>query len=292
MKRWSLQAFALALGMSVSGTALAQNDSVHIGYFNWTDAIFTTNVVKYILEERMDYEVQLTQADPAAIYQGVAAGDIDFHTDAWLPDTHSDYYQEVAPDTASPGAIYTGARLGWVVPDYVPADRLDSIEDLKSEEVRERLEGRIIGIDPGAGLTRLSQQAMDEYGLSDFGYELQISSGAGMTAALRRAIDNNEWIVVTGWSPHWKFGRWDLRYIDDPRGVLGGLERADALARKGLYRDHPEVYALLDRMTIPIDDVEAGMYEGEESSYPEAAAAYVEDHADLVDYWVTGKLPN
>src|SRR5699024_1690060 len=141
---------------------------------------------------------------------------------------------------------------------------------LKSDEVRDKLDGRIVGIDPGAGLTRLSKQVMEDYGLSDFGYELSVSSDAGMTAALSRAIDNEEWIVVTGWSPHWKFGRWDLRYIDDPRGTLGGIERADILARKGFYVDEPEVYEMLDRMLIPLEDVEAGMYRGEETSFEQA----------------------
>ena len=281
---------ALALTVSAVGNAQAQDKPVEIGYFNWTDAIFTTNVVKYILEEKMDREVNLTKADPAAIYQGVSSGDLDFHTDAWLPDTHSDYFQKVAKNTYNVGSVYTGARLGWVVPDYVPEGKLDSIEDLKSEEVMEKLDGKIIGIGPGAGLTRLSKKAMDEYGLKDMGYNLVISSGSGMTAALKRAIQNEEWIVVTGWSPHWKFGRWDLRYIEDPKGTLGGRERADIITRAGFYRDHPEVHELLDRMTIPLDDVQAGMYQGEQSSYPEAAKQYVENHPNLVNYWVTGEI--
>ncbi|MDZ7809463.1 MAG: glycine betaine ABC transporter substrate-binding protein [Arhodomonas sp.] len=289
MKRIAALAVTVSFGLTAA-TANAEDRSVHIGYFNWADAMFTTNVVKYILEERMDYEVELTKADPAAVYQGVASGDLDFHTDSWLPDTHADYYDQVMDSTISLGPIYTNARLGWIVPDYVPEDAINSIEDLKSEEIRDRLDGTIVGIDPGAGLTRLSEEAIEAYGLDDAGYELQISSGSGMTAALRRAIDREEWIVVTGWSPHWKFGRWDLRYIDDPEGVLGGLERADVLARRGLYRDHPEVYGMLSRIQIPIDDVQAGMYQAEESSYPEAARDYVESNPELVDYWVSGRM--
>jgi len=188
------------------------------------------------------------------------------------------------------GPVYSRARLGWVVPSYVPEDQLNSIEDLKSDEIQEKLDGKIVGIGAGAGLTRLSKKAMDEYGLKDAGYNLVISSGAGMTAALKRAIQKEEWIVVTGWSPHWKFGRWDLRYIEDPKGTLGGIERADIVARTGFYREFPDVYEMLDNMTIPLSDVQAGMDVGERKSYPEAAEQYVKENEELVDSWINGGM--
>ncbi len=291
MKRFAAIGMAFAVSLSAFGTAHAEdNDIVEIGYFNWSDALFTSHVAEYIVKEKMGHEVEMTKADPAAVYQAVGSGDIDFHTDAWLPDTHSDYYDKVAQDVVSLGPVYSRARLGWIVPDYVPEDAINSIEDLKSDEVREKLDGKIIGIGPGAGLTRLSKEAMDDYGLKDAGYELVVSSGSGMTAALKRAIQNEEWIVVTGWSPHWKFGRWDLRYIDDPKGTLGSIERADIIAREGFYREFPDVHEMLDRMTIPLADVQAGMDVGERKSYPEAAEQYVKENEDLVDFWVTGEM--
>src|SRR3546814_19299032 len=67
-------------------------------------------------------------------------------------------------------------------------------------------------IDPGAGLMRLSKDAVEEYGLDD--YELVSASGAAMTAARERAVKRTEWIVVTGWSPHWMFGAHELRYLE------------------------------------------------------------------------------
>ncbi len=292
MKRFAILGIAAAATISVAGTAHAQdNDVVEIGYFNWSDALFTSHVADYIISEEMGYETEMTKADPAAVYQAVAEDDLDFHTDAWLPDTHSDYFDKTAGDVVNLGPVYSRASLGWVVPDYVSKDMISSIEDLKNEEVMEALDGKVIGIGPGAGLTRLSKKAMDEYGLKDMGYNLVISSGSGMTAALKRAINNDEPVVVTGWKPHWKFGRWDLRYIDDPKGSLGDIERADLVARTGFYRENPDVYEMLDRMTIPLDQVQAGMDVGERKSYEKAAEQYVENHQDLVQFWISGELP-
>ncbi len=86
------------------------------------------------------------------------------------------------------------------------------------------------------------------------------------------------------------FGRWDIRYLEDPKGVLGSIERADILAREGFYREFPDVYEMLDRMTIPIDDVQAGMDVGEQKDYDTAAKQYVENHPELVNHWITGEM--
>lgn len=75
-------------------------------------------------------------------------------------------------------------------------------------------QGKIVGIEPGAGIMSATEKAVEEYGLD---YQLQDSSSAAMAASLQKAINNKEWIVVTGWTPHWKFAKWDLKYLDDPK---------------------------------------------------------------------------
>lgn len=276
------------LGLGLVGGAQAQEESIEFGWTAWSDAEFVTKLAARIIEERHGVEVQLTQTDIAPQYQGVATGDIDAMLMSWLPATHEGYYEETASDVANLGVLYSRARLGWVVPDYIPEDQLSSLADLTDDSVREQLGGRITGIDPGAGLTQLSEQALETYGLD--GYTLQTSSGAGMTAALDRAVNREEWIVVTGWSPHWKFGAYDLRYLEDPEGALGGPERVHVLARKQFHADHPEVADFLSRMYLPIDQLQNYMFQARETSYEEAVSAYIEENGERVEYWVTGEL--
>lgn len=276
------------LGLALALAIPAQAEDVKIGWTAWSDAEFVTKLAGKILEERMDQDVDLIQTDIAPQYQGLASGDIDVMLMSWLPSTHEDYMDSVGADVVDLGILYGYARLGWVVPTYIPESELSSIEDLKNDSVREKLDGTITGIDPGAGLTRLSKEAIEEYGLD--GYELQISSGAGMTAALKRAVSRDEWIVVTGWSPHWKFGAHDLRYIDDPKGVLGSYERVHALAREGFYQENPEAALFLTRMHLDLDELQDAMFYAQENSYDDAVDRFIEDNPELIDYWVTGKI--
>jgi len=283
----SLIACAL-LAAGVSANAQAQQKEVQIGWTAWSDAEFVTKLAEQVLTEHMDQEVELTQTDIAPQYQGVAAGDIDVMLMSWLPGTHSDYMDEVGGDVVNLGLLYTHARLGWVVPEYVPEDQLNSIEDLKDDEVRDKLDGTITGIDPGAGLTRLSKQAIEDYGLD--GYDLQTSSGSGMTAALERAVANDDWIVATGWSPHWKFGRWDLRYLEDPEGSLGSFERIHAIAREGFYQENIDAASMLARMHIPLSQLESYMNIAQQESYDAAVDQYIEENEDRVEYWISGEM--
>jgi len=279
-----LVAAMLTLGLGASALA---KETIKIGWTAWSDAEFVTKLARRILEERMGYEVELLQTDIAPQYQGLATGSIDIMLMSWQPSTHEDYIKKVGAQVVNLGLLYTHARLGWVVPGYIPESDLLSIADLKKPDVRKKLDATITGIDPGAGLTRLSEKAIEDYGLD---YALQISSGAGMTAALERAVRRDEWIVVTGWSPHWMFGAYDLRYLDDPKGVLGSFERVHAVARLGFYQDNVEAASFFSRMQLPINDLQKAMYDAQETSYKEAVTRYIKNNPKRVDYWVTGEL--
>lgn len=281
-----ISAALVGITMTSAATA-AKAKEITIGWTAWSDAEAVTQITKQVLEQKMGYKVKLQLLAIALQYSALAKGDIDMMEMAWLPKTHADYYAKVKNKVEDLGILYKGASLGWVVPDYIPKPELNSIPDLKKPAVREKLGGKIIGIDPGAGLMRLSKKAIKEYGLTH--YTLVASSGAGMTAALKRAITRKKWIVVTGWRPHWMFGAFKLRYLKDPKKALGGKEQIHALARKGFRKDDPKVAAFVSRINIPLGILERVMYNAERTSYPKAAAKFIKDHPKMVNYWITGK---
>ena len=219
--------------------AFAGKGKVRIAYVEWDCAAASTNLVKAVLQEKLGYEVEILPVAAAAMWQAVATGDVDGMVTAWLPVTHADYLNKFKAKVENLGPIVGGAKLGWAVPTYVTAD---SIADLN--KYSDKFDGKIIGIDPGSGLMRLSEKAIKDYGLK---LELMEGSGATMTASLANAIKHNEWVVVTAWSPHWMFGKWNLKYLKDPKGSLGEEEHIDTIVRKGLDKDMPDVYAFLDK---------------------------------------------
>ncbi|WP_404332038.1 glycine betaine ABC transporter substrate-binding protein [Mesobacillus maritimus] len=65
-----------------------------IAYVAWSDVIASSNVIKYVLENKLDYKVKLIQVDPGAMWAGVADGSVDVTIGAALPTTHATYYSK------------------------------------------------------------------------------------------------------------------------------------------------------------------------------------------------------
>ena len=146
---------------------------------------------------------------------------------------------------------------------------------------------QITGIEPGAGVFKASEDAVEEYGLE--GWEVQASSSGAMATALGEAYDKEEPIIVTGWSPHWKFAKYDLKYLDDPKGVFGDAETINTMVREGLEDDMPEAYQVLDNFYWSPDDLEEVMLKISDGADPrDAAGEWIEENEDTVAEWTEG----
>ncbi|WP_003540555.1 glycine betaine ABC transporter substrate-binding protein [Desulfotomaculum nigrificans] len=157
-------------------------------------------------------------------------------------------------------------------------------------KVGEQVNYKIIGIDPGAGLMKATDKALQEYELKD--WELVEGSSAAMTAALKKAYDKKEPIIVTGWTPHWMFAKFDLKYLKDPKGIFGEAEAIHTVVRKGLKNDQPSAYAFLDKFYWEPSDMESVMMAVAEGKEPaRAAAEWVAKNEAKVAKWVEGIKP-
>jgi glycine betaine/proline transport system substrate-binding protein len=283
-KKFLMSAIALiaAVGLVYGpGTATAASKGkVELAYVEWACATASTNVVAAVLQEKLGYDVETTPVSAAAMWQALATGDVDGMTTAWLPVTHGHYLEKVGDDVVNLGTNCAGAGIGLVVPTYVT---IDSIDEMNAHA--DKFDGEIIGIDPGAGIMSKTEQALEDYNLDKF--KLMEGTGPIMTAVLGDKIKNEEWVVVTGWTPHWKFARWDLKYLEDPKKVYGGEEHIATIVRKGLKEDKPEVYNFLDNFqwTLPeIGQVMGWIADGAEPY--EAAKRWINENPDKVNAWI------
>ncbi len=288
---WKHLGLTAGLGLSLVAAGCATEDSktdedsigkgqeIELSYVEWDTEVASTNVIGKVLED-LGYNVKLTPLDNAVMWQAVASGDADAMVAAWLPATHGSQFEEYGDQMVDLGPNLEGALVGLVVPEYMD---VDSIADLKDEAAM-----TITGIEPGAGVVAATEKALEDYdNLSE--WNLETSSSGAMTVALGQAIQNEEDIVITGWSPHWMFASYDLKYLEDPEKSFGESETINTMAREGLEEDMPEAYQVLDQFNWTTEEMESIMLDISEGEDPEdAAETWIEENPDRVAEWTEG----
>ena len=299
MKRRFLTPFVAAvaaLGLALTGCSqeAAKDDGgggdkgdIKLGYVTgWTDG----QSISLLLEDqlgKMGYNVETeTFNDAAVLYAGVANGDIDMYPSSWPEVTHKQYIDEYGDDLEDLGAYYDNAVLTIAVPKYMKD--INSIEDLKGKG--KDFGGEIIGIEPGAGLTKATKEMLPEYGL-DGEYELVTSSTAAMLTELGNATEAEKDIVVTLWRPFWANNAFDVKDLKDPKNAMGDPEKMHFLGTEGFSDDFPEASELIKG--IKLDDKTYGELEDlivneyEEGQEGDAVDQWVKDNPKAFDSEIT-----
>jgi glycine betaine/proline transport system substrate-binding protein len=270
-----------ALAFSAGSALAAEKATLKIGYVNgWDDSVAATHVAAEILQSKLGHKVELKPVEPAIMWQGVARGDLDATLSAWMPATHGEYYDKLKDKVEVLGTNYAGAKIGLIVPDYVQAKTIADLDTYAAD-----FDGKIIGIDAGAGVMRRTEDAVKEYNLTKI--KLMPSSGPAMSTALARAEKAQKAIVVTGWIPHWMFAKWQLRFLEDPKNVFGEAERIDTVANPGINSKAPEATAFLKKFSWGAEEVGSVMLDIRDGKKPEEAAkAWVEKNPERVAGWL------
>lgn len=267
----------------VSGAAWAQDKpTIKIGYVqSWPSSSVTTKLAADVIENKLHYKVNLVAVSAGPMYQAISTGDLDAMLTAWLPVTHKAYYKKVWPKVLNLGPNLMGTKLGLAVPSYV---NVDSIKQLQQHAGK--FNNRIVGVGAGAGINQDTEQAIKDYGLKSF--HLQKSSTAAMAATLKRAIQEKKWIVVTAWSPLWIWGKFDLKYLKDPKHIYGQAGYVATLTSRNLPDKAPAVYEFLRRFQIKLADLNNMEAKANASSEKQAVSEWVKNNPKVVNSWVAG----
>lgn len=271
---------AIALCLTgCAGTASNSSDQIKVGVpSGWDEGVALSHLFEVALEEQ-GYDINLTDAEIGLIFTGLSQGDTDLMLDGWLPETHGEYWKKYQSSLEDYGAWFDEAKLSLTVNADAP---IDSIEELA--ENADLFDNRIVGIDAGAGITRLTQdKAIPEYGLENM--DFMISSTAAMLTELKAAQQAGKNIVVTLWSPHWAYSAYDLKDLADPKGALGQKESIHTFGRAGFEKDYPELVAMIKDFYLTADELadleNAIINEGGSADLSGDAKAWLENNPEI-----------
>ena len=292
-KRTLLGALAIAGAASIALTGCAGSvgadtgsdggeKKITVGVFNgWPEGEAASYLWQQVLENE-GYTVDLEYADAGPVFAGLAKGDFDVAFDGWLPTTHKSYFDKYGDDLVDVGSWNDDAKLTLAVNADAPIDTIDELAAHADD-----FDNRIVGIEPGAGLTEAMQKkAIPEYGLDKM--DFITSSTPAMLAELKKALDAGKNIAVTLWRPHWAYDAYDIKDLADPKGALGAAESIHTVTRTGFADDFADVNAWFTAFTMDSDllfSLENAMFreEHKQSEFPEIVKKWMSENQDYVD---------
>jgi len=281
-----------ALGLSGCAASGASGDTagpdngdkkdLTVAVFNgWPEGEAASYLWKSILEDK-GYDVELEYADAGPVFAGLSTNDYDVAFDGWLPTTHKTYFEKYGDDLVDLGAWNDEASLTFAVNKDAP---IDSLEELAAHA--DEFGNRIVGIEPGAGLTEATQnKVIPGYGLEKM--KFVTSSTPAMLSELKAATDAGENIVVTLWRPHWAYDEFPLKDLKDPKGTLGDAESIHSVGSKEFVKDFPALKSWIEGFKLDSDhlySLENAMFNSgaETDEYESIVKKWISENQDYVD---------
>ena len=92
---------------------------------------------------------------------------------------------------------------------------------------------------------------------------------------------------MTLWEPHWAYGVFPMKNLEDPQGALGGVESIHSYAKSDFKTDFPTAAGWVEGFEMDLDllySLENAMfvdYEGQD--YEPIVAQWIEDNQEYVD---------
>jgi len=233
-KRMRLVSAVIALlTATFSLPANAQDRTIRLGQVGLSFYAVVGGIVQEVLEQD-GYRVEVTSGSHGDIFPKLGAGEVDILAAAWLPDGHAPLYAKVKDATFIIGELYGDARLYWAVPEYVPANLVRSIDDLRKPDVAARMDKRIRGIGATSRLMVGAMKIREAYGLDVAGYEVIPGEPKDWIANFKQAVSEQRWLVMPLWQPQWINAAYKVRVLEEPKGVYGKGDTAVLLGHQKL----------------------------------------------------------
>ncbi|OCP14971.1 glycine betaine ABC transporter substrate-binding protein [Ensifer sp. LC163] len=273
---WKALCAAAMVGMTMV-SARAEEKTITLGTMSWEDLTPITGITKKVLEDA-GYTVKVVPFSEWGIaYAALTKGDVQLlasQTDY----VAQDYWDKNKKRLEKISPVSHGLYQAIAVPQYVT---VDSVEQLN--ENADKFGGKIVGIEPGSGLMRDAATVVKDY---DLKLQLVEGSTAAMTAALKSAIDRNEWVAVTIWEPSWMMQKYPLKFLKDPKGIFPPPQSYYWIGQKGFSADYPHAREVVASVYVPLADITAingAVSDGK--SMDEAVKDWTDNHADLLKRW-------
>lgn len=256
----------------------------------WTDLQATNACAKLVLWG-LGHEVELLPGSVPETFAALTNARADVFLGNWLP-SQKDFVDSRRAElkVEDVGINLDGARFSLATSAACAAEGLKTFADIAA--FKEKLEGRIHGLEPGNDGNRLIERAIADGRFGD-GFELvSQEDDRALFAAVDAAIAEGRCIVFLAWTPHPVTLRHELAWLEGGDDVFGpdfGGAEVRTLTRERFSEDRPELGALFRNMKFTVEmetEIMAAILDGKKPD--DAAREWLKAHPDVVAEWLRG----
>lgn len=208
-------------GTDSASVAQCGSDTITIAVNPWVGAEANAAVAQTVMESEMGCTVELQEINESGQFPAMADGDVDATLEVW-PSGHlkdrKDYI-DGAGSVVDGGELGIVGNIGWFTPSYVVEENPDfatwegfkeNADAFATAETGDK--GRFLGADT-------TYSIFDEAIISSLGLDLEVvysGSEAASLAALDKAYNAQEPILMYWWTPQWANAKYDLVEVELP----------------------------------------------------------------------------
>lgn len=163
----------LFLGLTVASPAIAARKNVVIGGLSWSGSEAIENIMKYVLEEKLNIPTEIIPLAPPVLCAGMAKGSVDIYPDMWMP-SHKPEYDKYVVERKTMKVVksYDNCTYGMFMSRKI-ADKhgIKTIFDLQGKEKMFDTNGNGIG---EMWVGPVSWSAAEKYPAAIKGYKLDL----------------------------------------------------------------------------------------------------------------------
>ena len=140
---------AVMVGIVNANPAVAARKNVIIGSLTWSGSQAIEQIMKYVLEEKLDTPVEITNLAQAVLFAAMDKGSADVYPDMWIPNQQAGFDKYVKErKTIAVKLSYDNASEGiWMPAKIAQKHGIKSVFDLKGKDLGWCVVGNVYAFD-------------------------------------------------------------------------------------------------------------------------------------------------
>ncbi|MDP6453181.1 MAG: glycine betaine ABC transporter substrate-binding protein [SAR202 cluster bacterium] len=277
-------------------------------------------IAGFIVEEGYGYPVESVVASTPRMQETLPAGEIDINLEGWQQNTAEWYDEEIDKKTImNLGMIYEASSQVFVVPRWVAEEYgIRTVFDMKNHwelftDSQDPSKGAFYNCIVGWRCADINKVKLDAYGLTEYYNVVSPASAAALDSALAEPYKAHRPVFGYYWTPTALMAVHDWYVLAEPlhseecwNQVLRAAEDnsvatpaqacayemipIDKLAHAGLRDKAPEVFAMLDKMMVGLEPLNATVAWAVQNAVEDwnlAAVHYLQNNEVRWRTWVT-----